>query len=154
MKKLTTRQIALNGVVAGLYAAITILTASFACADLPEEFAAAHRRQIERAVEGQCGHGLILKPPAELRGLDGVGHGTEHALMAAACHVRGPTHMKPPVNELIDWRNAGGKVHVRFRRMGDEHAVFLHQVHNLGLGFADLVAVDAAPVEQSHGDTI
>lgn len=30
MKKLTTRQIALNGVVAGLYAAITILTASFA----------------------------------------------------------------------------------------------------------------------------
>ena len=29
MKKLTTRQIALNGVVAGLYAAITILTASF-----------------------------------------------------------------------------------------------------------------------------
>ena len=30
MKKLTTRQIALNGVVAGLYAAVTILTASFA----------------------------------------------------------------------------------------------------------------------------
>lgn len=30
MKKLTTRQIALNGVIAGLYAAITILTASFA----------------------------------------------------------------------------------------------------------------------------
>ena len=30
MKKLTTRQIALNGVAAGLYAAITILTASFA----------------------------------------------------------------------------------------------------------------------------
>ena len=30
MKKLTTRQIALNGIVAGLYAAITILTASFA----------------------------------------------------------------------------------------------------------------------------
>ena len=30
MKKLTARQIALNGVVAGLYAAITILTASFA----------------------------------------------------------------------------------------------------------------------------
>ena len=30
MKKLTTRQIALNGVTAGLYAAITILTASFA----------------------------------------------------------------------------------------------------------------------------
>ena len=30
MKKLTTRQSALNGVVAGLYAAITILTASFA----------------------------------------------------------------------------------------------------------------------------
>ena len=30
MKKLNTRQIALNGVVAGLYAAITILTASFA----------------------------------------------------------------------------------------------------------------------------
>lgn len=29
-EKLTTRQIALNGVVAGLYAAITILTASFA----------------------------------------------------------------------------------------------------------------------------
>ena len=28
MKKLTTRQIALNGVVAGLYAAITILTAA------------------------------------------------------------------------------------------------------------------------------
>lgn len=30
MKKLTTKQIALSGVVAGLYAAITILTASFA----------------------------------------------------------------------------------------------------------------------------
>ena len=30
MKKLNTRQIALNGIVAGLYAAITILTASFA----------------------------------------------------------------------------------------------------------------------------
>ena len=30
MIKLTTRQIALNGIVAGLYAAITILTASFA----------------------------------------------------------------------------------------------------------------------------
>ena len=30
MKKITTRQIALNGVVAGLYVAITILTASFA----------------------------------------------------------------------------------------------------------------------------
>ena len=30
MKKLTTRQIALNGVIAGLYAAVTILTASFA----------------------------------------------------------------------------------------------------------------------------
>ena len=30
MKKLTTAQIALNGIVAGLYAAITILTASFA----------------------------------------------------------------------------------------------------------------------------
>ncbi len=30
MKKLTTRQIALNGIVAGLYAAVTILTASFA----------------------------------------------------------------------------------------------------------------------------
>ena len=30
MKKFTARQIALNGVVAGLYAAITILTASFA----------------------------------------------------------------------------------------------------------------------------
>ena len=30
MKKLTTRQIALSGIVAGLYAAITILTASFA----------------------------------------------------------------------------------------------------------------------------
>ena len=30
MKKITTRQIALNGLVAGLYAAVTILTASFA----------------------------------------------------------------------------------------------------------------------------
>ena len=30
MKKLNTRQIALNGIVAGLYAAVTILTASFA----------------------------------------------------------------------------------------------------------------------------
>lgn len=30
MKKLTTRQIALNGIAAGLYAAVTILTASFA----------------------------------------------------------------------------------------------------------------------------
>ena len=30
MKKLNTRQIALNGIVAGLYAAITILTAAFA----------------------------------------------------------------------------------------------------------------------------
>lgn len=30
MKSLTTRQIALNGIVAGLYAAVTILTASFA----------------------------------------------------------------------------------------------------------------------------
>ena len=34
MKKLNTRQIALNGVVAGLYAAITILTASFAYGDI------------------------------------------------------------------------------------------------------------------------
>ena len=32
------------------------------------------------------------------------------------------------------------------------HTVLLHQIHNLGLGFADLVAVDAAPVEHSHGD--
>ena len=30
MKKITSRQIALNGLVAGLYAAVTILTASFA----------------------------------------------------------------------------------------------------------------------------
>ena len=30
MKRITTRQIALNGLVAGLYAAVTILTASFA----------------------------------------------------------------------------------------------------------------------------
>ncbi len=30
MKKLNTRQIALNGIIAGLYAAVTILTASFA----------------------------------------------------------------------------------------------------------------------------
>ncbi len=34
MKKLNTRQIALNGIVAGLYAAITILTASFAYGNL------------------------------------------------------------------------------------------------------------------------
>ena len=30
MKKITSRQMALNGLVAGLYAAVTILTASFA----------------------------------------------------------------------------------------------------------------------------
>ena len=30
MKHITSRQIALNGLVAGLYAAVTILTASFA----------------------------------------------------------------------------------------------------------------------------
>ena len=41
MKKLNTRQIALNGVVAGLYAAITILTASFAYGDIQFRIAAA-----------------------------------------------------------------------------------------------------------------
>ena len=34
MKKLTTKQLALSGIVAGLYAAITILTASFAYGDI------------------------------------------------------------------------------------------------------------------------
>ena len=41
MKKLTTRQIALNGVAAGLYAAITILTASFAYGNIQFRIAAA-----------------------------------------------------------------------------------------------------------------
>ena len=48
--------------------------------------------------------------------------------MAAACHVRGQTHMKPPVDELVDRRNTGGKVHVRFRRVRDINAAFQHQL--------------------------
>ena len=41
MKNYTTRQIALNGLVAGLYAAVTILTASFAYGNIQFRFAEA-----------------------------------------------------------------------------------------------------------------
>ena len=58
MKKLNTRQIALNGVVAGLYAAITILTASFAYGDI--QFRIADALCLLVALEPSLTVGLTL----------------------------------------------------------------------------------------------
>ena len=58
MKKLTTRQIALNGVVAGLYAAITILTASFAYGNI--QFRIADALCVLVVLEPRLNVGLTL----------------------------------------------------------------------------------------------
>ena len=58
MKKLNTKQIALNGIVAGLYAAITILTASFAYGDI--QFRIADAMCLLVALEPSLTVGLTL----------------------------------------------------------------------------------------------
>ncbi len=58
MKSLTTRQIALNGVVAGLYAAVTILTASFAYGNI--QFRIADSLCVLVALEPSLTIGLTL----------------------------------------------------------------------------------------------
>ena len=75
-------------------------------ADVPEERAAAHGSQIKRALEGQRLYLLIVQPPAELGGLNGVHHRTQDALMAAARHVGGEADLEAVLQELAD-RRAG-----------------------------------------------
>ena len=58
MKKITTRQIALNGVVAGLYVAITILTASFAYGNI--QFRVADAMCLLVCIEPSLTVGLTL----------------------------------------------------------------------------------------------
>ena len=58
MKKLTPKQIALNGIVAGLYAAITILTASFAYGNI--QFRIAEALCLLVAIEPGLTVGLTL----------------------------------------------------------------------------------------------
>ena len=65
MKKLTTRQIALNGVAAGLYAAITILTASFAYGNI--QFRIADALCVLVVLEPSLTVGLTLGARVRLR---------------------------------------------------------------------------------------
>ena len=59
MKKLTTRQIALNGVVAGLYAAITILTASFAYGNIQFRIGFNHSRRVPYTCKSSLNHFVL-----------------------------------------------------------------------------------------------
>ena len=81
-------------------------------ADVPEERAAAHGGQIKRALEGQRLYLLIVQPPAELGGLNGVGHGAQHTLVAAAGHVGREADAQAVIEKFVDRRNAGGQIHV------------------------------------------
>lgn len=58
MKKLTTRQIALNGLIAGLYAAVTILTTSFAYGNI--QFRLSEALCLLAALEPSLTVGLTL----------------------------------------------------------------------------------------------
>ena len=81
-------------------------------ADVPEERAAAHGSQIKCALEGQRLYLLIVQPPAELGGLNGVGHGAQHTLVAAAGHVGREADAQAVIEKFVDRRNAGGQIHV------------------------------------------
>ena len=84
-------------------------------ADLAEKFAAAHRRDVKRLIERQRRDVLIIEPPAELRGLNGMCHRAEQIFVTAARDVCGQAHMQPVLQIAADGRDAGGEVHVRFR---------------------------------------
>lgn len=71
--------------------------------------------------------------------------------MAAARHVGGEADLEAVLQELADRRDAGGKIHVRFRRMRDEHAVFLHHLL-LQLARVDAVRHDAAVVAAEQAE--
>ena len=58
MKKLTTKQIALNGILAGLYAAVTILTSSFAYGNI--QFRLADSLCLLTALEPSLAVGISL----------------------------------------------------------------------------------------------
>ena len=96
-------------------------------ADVSEERAAAHGSQIKCALERQRLHVLIIQPPAKLGCLNGVGHGAQHTLMAAAGHISCKADTQAVIKEFVDRRNAGGQVHIRFRRVCDKHTVLFHQ---------------------------
>ena len=61
--------------------------------------------------------------------------------------------MKSPVDKLVDRRNTGGKVHVRFRRVGDIHASSEHQLL-LGVVRVHTVRHDAGIVPAEHAELV
>ena len=119
-------------------------------ADLAEKFAAAHRRDVKRLIERQRRDVLIAEPPAELRGLNGMCHRAEQVFMAASGNICGKTYVQPVLQIAADGRDAGGEVHVRFRRVRHKDAVLQHPLL-LGLAGVDAVRHDTgiAAAEQA-----
>ena len=73
--------------------------------------------------------------------------------MAAAGDVSRQSHMKSPVDKLVDRRNTGGKVHIRFRRVGDIHASSEHQLL-LGVVRVHTVRHDAGIPPAEHAELV